>query len=354
MPSKTIHSILAGNGIHAYGSPELAQFETYMARYFGREYSRWQQNDTPPEAYGVSSFEGKMTAAITRRHLMEQHYDNEWEVFKAFLDRDYLAYTMAYYGDTRDDAKSAGLSLEQAQRNKFQLVVERAQIEDGQNILDLGCGFGGLSKYLLECFPNITITAVNPSQIQANYIRECIKLPDHPLKFSRFRLIQAFLDEIDHLSLQNAAFDRIIGLGLLEHISNLDALFDRVAKLLIPGGKAFQHCIVSVPTIPQLLDSADTLIGVYFPGGHIWPYSEPARHQTHLNLVDSWFVNGMNYWRTLDAWHKRFWDSIDILFPTHLTQPQVDQWNKYFSLCKAMFIPRDGTLYGNGQYLYEC
>ena len=70
----------------------------------------------------------------------------------AFLDKDYLAYTMAYYGDSASEAKSADLSLEQAQNIKYQLIVERAQIEDGHSILDLGCGFGGLSKYLHEHF----------------------------------------------------------------------------------------------------------------------------------------------------------------------------------------------------------
>jgi len=353
MPDTAIHIELARNGIYAYGSPEMGQFERHMARYFGREYSRWENNKDLPETYGISSFEGKMTTGVTRYELIKQHYDDELQVFKSFLDKDYLAYTMAYYGDNASEVKSSNLSLEQAQKNKYRLVVERAQIEDGQNILDLGCGFGGLSKYLHDHFQNITITAINPSHVQSNYIRKSLIRAEHPLDPSRFKLIQAFFDEVVDTQLHAAQFDRVVSLGLLEHISNMDALFEKIAHVLVPGGKCFHHCIVSIPTIPKLLDSADTLIGIYFPGGHIWPYAEPFRHHDYLQPVNSWFVNGLNYWRTLDCWHKRFWESIDQLFPTFINTQQVDAWNKYFSLCKAMFIPFDGKMYGNGNYLYE-
>jgi len=353
MPDTAIHFELANNGIHAYGSPEMVQLEMHMARYFMREYSRWEKKEDLPETYGISSFEGKMTTAVTRDELIKQHYDDEFQVFKAFLDRDYLAYTMAYYGNSASEAKSADLSLEQAQNNKYRLIVERAQIEDSQNILDLGSGFGGFSKYLHEHFQKITITAINPSHVQTNYIRKCLKLAEHPLDPSRFEIIQAFFDEVADTQLHATQFDRVVSLGLLEHISNMDALFEKIAHVLAPGGKCFHHCIVSIPTIPKLLDSADTLIGTYFPGGHIWPFAEPVRHHKYLHPVNNWFINGLNYWRTLDCWHKRFWESIDQLFPTFINKQQVDAWNKYFSLCKAMFIPFDGKMYGNGHYLYE-
>jgi cyclopropane-fatty-acyl-phospholipid synthase len=91
----------------------------------------------------------------------------------------------------------------------------------------------------------------------------------------------------------------------------------------------------------------------YFPGGHIWPYSELKRHNTHLQLVDSWFNNGMNYWKTLDEWHKRFWRAIDQLYPEFLSVNEVKTWNDYFVLSKSMFYPDHGRSYGVGQYLYE-
>jgi cyclopropane-fatty-acyl-phospholipid synthase len=353
MPDTAIQTELSNNGVHAYGSVETERFERQLARYFGREYSRWHQKKDLPESYGVSSFEGNMTTPVTRRNLLEQHYDGELRIFKSFLDRDYLAYTMAYYGESAREIQSACLSLEEAQRNKYQLIVERAQIEDGQHILDLGCGFGGFSKYLIEQFEHITVTAINPSCVQTNYIRECLKRAEHPLASRRFKLLQAFFDEVNDVQLPSRKFDRVVSLGLLEHINNMDALFQKIAGLLAPSGKCFHHCIVSKPTIPKLLDSTNTLIDAYFPGGRIWPFAEPLRHHTYLQPTSSWFVNGLNYWRTLECWHKRFWESIEQLYPSFISKNQIESWNKYFSLCKAMFVPFNGEMYGNGHYLYE-
>ena len=106
-------------------------------------------------------------------------------------------------------------------------------------------------------------------------------------------------------------------------------------------------------TIPTFLSAENTLMAEYFPGGHIWPFSELKRHKTHLKFLDSWFVNGMNYWTTLDEWHKRFWHAIDQLFPDQLSIDNVDEWNKYFVLSKSMFYPNQGRSYGVGHYLYE-
>ena len=90
----------------------------------------------------------------------------------------------------------------------------------------------------------------------------------------------------------------------------------------------------------------------YFPGGHIWPYAEMMRHDRHLAPLASWFINGMNYWKTLDVWHRRYWMAIETLYPSVLTLEQVDYWNRYFCLCKAMFIPDQGRSYGNAHYLF--
>ena len=115
----------------------------------------------------------------------------------------------------------------------------------------------------------------------------------------------------------------------------------------------FHHFIVSADTIPQFLKAENTLMANYFPGGHIWPYAELRRHNRHLQFVDNWFINGMNYWKTLDEWHKRFWQAIDTLYPYYLSIDDVESWNRYFVLSKTMFCPDQGKSYGVGHYLFE-
>ncbi len=347
---KTMPSIteqLSQHNIHSYGSDALVKFENQMQRYFKREYDHWRGNKALPESYGVSSFEGNMTNAETHDESVE-HYNKELSIYRSFLDEEFMAYTMAYYGATVEHCEiDQSLTLEQAQCEKYKLLVERGQIIDGQNILDLGCGFGGFTKYLLERFPNITVTGINPSTQQSKYIVDVLQVDK-----SRFKLVQKYIADVNDDELPFDSFDRIISIGALEHFSNFDLLFKQLEKILVPGGKCLHHIIVSADTIPQFINAESTLMAEYFPGGHIWPYAELKRHERYLKLENSWFVNGKNYWKTLDEWHKRFWLSIDKLYPDTLSIEEVDHWNKYFSLCKAMFIPDNGMSYGNGQYLF--
>jgi cyclopropane-fatty-acyl-phospholipid synthase len=328
------------------------QFEQQMERYFQREYKRWRGNRTLPEAYGVSSFEGDIASAGTRAESIE-HYNRELRLYQSFLDSEYMTYTMAYYGATDYLPRvNDGYSLGEAQVNKFNLVIQRAGIEDGQSVLELGCGFGGFSRYLLRHFPNVRITGINPSEVQTAYLRD-VMYGQEGYSTSRFRLVEKFFDELDDKELANASFDRVISIGVLEAVTNLDKLFELISRVLKPGGRTFHHFIVSADTIPQFLKAEKTMMSDYFPGGHIWPYAEPMRHERHLHPVSSWFVNGLNYWKTLDIWHKRFWNSVDVLYPSYLTAEEVADWNRYFSLCKTMFSPYDGKCYGVGHYLYE-
>lgn len=354
--SETIKK-LSKHGIHSYGSPELLRFEKQMERYFTREYARWEGNKEPPEKYGVSSFEGAIEGDIDneeRRDVAISHYDDEsYQFYQLFLDHTYMSYTMAYYGATNNSPEPDNITLEQAQINKFEQIINRADIKNGQTILDLGCGFGGFSKYLLNSFTDINIIAITPSDVQVNYIKNNLISKNSKLYKSRFKIINKYFNEKESIFFNDRHFDRVVSIGMLEHVSNIDLLSKTIARILKDDGKCFFHCIVSADTIPYLLNSKNSLIDHYFPGTHIWPYHELQRHDRHLHFVDSWFLNGMNYWKTLDTWHQRFWGSIEHLSPEYLSTETIEKWNKYFSLCKVMFSPNNGKSYGNGQYLYE-
>lgn len=345
--------LLARNNVHCHGSEELSEFENHMARFFEREYERWRGNKRPPESYGVSSFEGDIANKETSIESIS-HYNNDLKIYQAFLDSEYMCYTMGYFGATDQSPDiNADTSLSQAQVNKFNLIIERADIRDGQNILELGCGFGGFARYLLNRFPDIHITAINPSKVQTTYLKSTLAARDALPEARRFHLIEKYFDDITAGDMKESHFDRVISIGVLEAVTNLDKLFKLVSRVLKPGGLTLHHFIVSADTIPQFLNAESTRMANYFPGGHIWPYNELLRHDKHLQLLDSWFVNGMNYWRTLDEWHKRFWLAIEDLFPEYLSVHEAHAWNEYFVLCKSMFRPNLGRSYGVGHYLFE-
>lgn len=342
---------LADKGIHSYGSNKLLKFEKQMERFFRREYERWQGNDSSVESYGVSSFKGEIAKKETREVSVD-HYDEEYQVYLAFLDTQHMAYTMAYYGATSEAPELDDITLEQAQVNKYKLIAERADIQDGQTVLDLGCGFGGLSKYLLSTYPNIHVVGINPSEVQTRHIKDQLIDKEKSFDESRFKLFIEFFDDIEADAIEDDYFDRVISIGLLEHVTNIDLLQKKISRVLKTNGKCLHHCIVSFNTIPNYLNSEGSQMGHYYPGAHIWPFNEPKRHTTHLEYSNSWFVNGLNYWKTLDVWHERFWLAIDQLYPENISLKEVEDWNKYFSLCKTMFSPNNGKSYGNGQYLF--
>lgn len=341
---------LAREGIFPYGSVEQHRLEERLGRYFSREYQRLHEQRLTLGDCGISSREGPMWELTDE--LMSQHYNESPAFFEAFLDRRYRAYTAAYYGESQAEALLSRRSLEQAQQAKFELICERARIQDNQRILNIGCGLGSLETHLLTRYRALEIVGMTPSRSQAAYLRSRMRDPGDPLSQGNFRLVPRAFDRETAEELGIGSFDLVCSIGLLEQVKNMESLFETISALLKPDGLTFHHLITSQMVIPRFLDASQTLIGRYFPGGRIWPFDEIASHTDHFELDNRWFLNGTNYWRTLDEWHRRFWDNIGGLIPL-LGTKRIRHWNEYFSLCKACFAPFGGTLYGNGQYLFR-
>jgi len=106
--------LLTNHNIHCYGSAELLKFEEQMVRYFEREYERWRGNNNLPESYDVSSFKGDIVKKEACFQSID-HYNKDLKIYQAFLDKEYMAYSMAYYGTSGTPAEITNhISLEQA------------------------------------------------------------------------------------------------------------------------------------------------------------------------------------------------------------------------------------------------
>jgi cyclopropane-fatty-acyl-phospholipid synthase len=350
MPPKKIRQTLADAGIFGPGSDELAVYENRLIRYFEREYARLAAEPVSLDELGISTSEGPIMEETEA--LMDSHYDKKPEFFASFLDNHYHAYSMAYYGDTPTAIRNSKASLEEAQQAKFELIAKRAQIEGHERIFNIGCGFGSLETYLLEQYPNIEITGITPSKVQVAYLRQRMKDPCDPLGNGRFKLIEGVFNKAP-LKLLGTDYDLVISIAVFEQVINMHAALKRISNILSKNGKTFHHYITSKQAIPQFLDPTKTKIGLYFPGGRIWPHDELARHTEYFDLAGHWFINGLNYWRTLEEWHRRYWNKIPDLYGSVFDTDDIVHWNDYFSLCKAVFAPRDGTFYGNSHYLFK-
>ncbi len=333
-------------GIYRYGTDELKAFEQRLIKYFSREYRQHSSDDQPEVPLGQGPL------ALAAEDLADNHYDEGINFFLNFLDRQTMSYTMAYYGDTPEAALSSDKTLEQAQTDKFSLIARRMQLSGDEKLLNFGCGFGYFESFLLETYPEIEIAGLTHSKDQYDFIKRRMQDQDDPLSSGRF---QVFFGEIDDDCIEllgRERYDVVSSMGLVEQINNIEMFYRIIHQLLVPSGRMFHHLIVSRDLIPRFLEPDSTLIGEYFPGGKVLPFYALKDDIAGFRLEDAWFLNGMNYWRTLEKWHANFWENISHIYPEKMDSARVEYWNNYFVLCKAMFFPENGTAYGNGQYLY--
>ncbi len=173
--------------------------------------------------------------AESSHELMKVQYDLPEELFDLMLRESeliYPKYTMALW------EKGASDILE-AQKHMLDDVIEKLDIKDGDNILDLGCGFGASCNYILTKFPNVKVTGLNLSHIQCEYMRKKMQDPDSQLSSDRFTLIEQDFNE----AVFETKFDKVMAIGMLEHIGNLTNALEKIASFLQDNGRVFIHII---------------------------------------------------------------------------------------------------------------
>lgn len=341
-----IYKQLQDEGIYQYGSAELRKYEAQLTKYFAREYQRYKGS----ASQAINLDYGPL--ALAAEELADNHYDEGIAFFRNFLDAETMSYTMAYFDDDPDKAHASVKSLAEAQLDKFILIADRMALKGNEKLLNFGCGFGYFESFLLSRYPELEVSALTHSKDQYGFIIDRMRNSSDALSSDRFHLHFGEIDSNCSTALGRNHYDVICSVGLLEQINNIELFFGIINELLVDDGRMFHHLIVSRDLIPQLLDPNKTLIGQYFPGGKVLPYTALKKDFNGFRLGDSWFINGMNYWQTLDKWHANFWRNLHNLYPQTMDSDRVRYWNNYFVLCKAMFFPENGMAYGNGQYLY--
>lgn len=277
------------------------------------------------------------------QHLMQIQYNLPTALFQLMLGEGtllYPKYTMGLW-------EKGAADLEQAQLHMLDDVVEKLGIEDGDEILDLGCGWGSASNYLLARFPGSKITAVNLSREQCEYIRQKMQVSESHLSSDRFRLYEADFNEVQF----ETKFDKIIAIGLFEHIGNLTRAFQKLATYLNDRGKVFIHIIST--RLPYNI--THPFINRYiFPNMRVWNCDVLTQTNQNLKTISQWYINGTNYAQTLRAWLKNFDDHQAQLQELNYGMSYGKfrrMWRLYLLLCIQYFEGGRGEVLGNAQYL---
>ena len=289
---------------------------------------------------------GESPIALVPHLANEQHYEVPAAFFSEVLGR-HRKYSSCYWPTGVED-------LEAAEEAALQLTVERAGIEDGMKVLDLGCGWGSLSLWIAEHFPNASVTSVSNSRSQHDHIRSAAN--------------NRGLDNIDvHVSDMNdfeapGQYDRIVSVEMFEHMRNYPELFRRISRWLKPDGRFFMHIFCHRTTPYEYIDKgpSDWMSRHFFSGGIMPSADLPMRIGGDLAVENHWQWNGEHYAKTLRAWLQRM-DSrkraiMPILEETY-GRDQADRWRMrwriFFMACEELFAYNGGTEWYVSHYLLK-
>ncbi|XP_059141799.1 uncharacterized protein LOC131929550 [Physella acuta] len=278
----------------------------------------------------------------------KQHYEVPTEFFVSVLGKR-LKYSGCIW--PKEVTK-----LDEAEDATLALYCERAKVEDGQTVMDLGCGWGSLTLYILEKFPKCQVTSVSNSKTQKVLIEERAEKMGAS---DRLKVITADAN----VYTTSDTFDRILSIEMFEHMKNYESLFHRVSTWLKPNGLLFLQifCHKHHPYAFDVKPGSDTewMAKNFFTGGTMPSSDLFLFFQDDLSLVDSWVINGSNYSKTLEAWLEKMdacKEQVAEIFDKAYgdgAKQQIFNWRLFFIFCSEVFGYKGGNEWHISHQLFK-
>lgn len=284
--------------------------------------------------------------AIHTSEANEQHYEVPTEFYKIVLGPR-LKYSSGYWANERT-------TFEESEMMMLQLYSERAQLQDGQKMLELGCGWGSLSLYLAETYPQSEITGVSNSATQKAFI-------DAEIKKRNLKNLKIVTCDINELELQDS-FDRILSIEMFEHMRNYKKLFQKAAKFLKENGLLFVHIFSHKKfAYPYESDNPNNWMARYFFTGGMMPSDELFFYfQEDVSLRKRWRVNGQHYHKTCEAWlgkmdlnQEKIMRIFEETYGHHDALKWWVYWRIFFMACSELFGYEKGNQWAVTHYLFD-
>ena len=250
----------------------------------------------------------------------EKHYDIGNDLYEEMLD-ERMIYSCGYWKQAEN--------LEKAQRDKLDLICRKLELEPGQRLLDIGCGWGGLVEYASKNY-GVEAVGITVSEEQVKYgNRLCADLPVE-VRFQDYRDLEE-------------KFDRIVSVGMFEHVGvkNYREFMEVAERCLTANGLFLLHTIgTNVST-----EATDPWIHKYiFPNGMLPSPPQISEAAEGLFVLEDWHNFGPDYAKTLNAWR----DNFEAAWPQlkeNYTQKFYRMWKYYLSISAASFRARRNQLW---------
>jgi cyclopropane-fatty-acyl-phospholipid synthase len=272
----------------------------------------------------------------------DQHYELPAAFFEKVLGPQ-LKYSSCLYGRGVED-------LAAAEENALSETAEHAGLADGQEILELGCGWGSLTLWMARALPNARITAVSNSASQGAFIRGRA----NALGLANVTVVTADMNVFE----TPGVFDRVVSVEMFEHMANWRALLARVRGWLKPDGRAFIHVFThrTTPYRFDVEDEADWIAQHFFSGGVMPSHGLMAQFPDLFEVEADWRWSGQHYQRTALHWLENF-DRHDTALREVLAEVYGDasplwrrRWRLFFLATAGLFGHRDGQEWGVSHY----
>lgn len=281
----------------------------------------------------------------------EQHYEVPPALFEAALGP-HLKYSSGFF--PRGDEP-----LEVGERRMLEITCERAQLVDGQRVLELGCGWGSLTLWMAEHYPSSTIVGVSNSAPQRAYIEARAK----ERGLENLRIITADMNGFDALEATGGErFDRVVSVEMFEHMRDWRTLFGRIRGWIADDGRMFMHIFthrtLNYPFDVQ--DDTDWMSEHFFSGG-MMPADDlievmSAEGAIPFAVEDHAIVSGRHYSRTARLWRENLESKKRAVMPI-LERTYGDnapawfqRWRLFFLACEELFGYRDGSEWAVSHY----
>lgn len=284
--------------------------------------------------------------ALATEQANAQHY----EVPAAFFDTvlgPRLKYSCCLYPNTNT-------TLGEAEEAMLRLTCERAELEDGMDVFDLGCGWGSLSLWVAEHFPHCRVTALSNSTGQRCFIESRAAA----LGLRNLRVITANM--ADYVGTET--YDRVISIEMFEHMRNYETLLHRIAGWLRPAGKLFVHlfCHREMAYTFDAAGDSDWMARHFFTDGLMPSFDLLGYFDRDLVISRRWQVDGRHYARTCEDWLTNLDTNrarlLALFAPTNdrsSAELMLRRWRIFFMACAELFRYAGGSEWFVDHYLLE-
>ncbi len=249
---------------------------------------------------------------------IEFHYDVGNDFYKLWLD-DSMTYSCGYFKNEDD-------SLDDAQKNKVDYILKKLNLKEGESLLDIGCGWGNL---IIQAAKKYKVKAVGITLSTQQFEKASERIEEENLAdYAEVQLI-------DYREIKDMKFDKIVSVGMLEHVgkNHLEEYFCAVNKLLNKNGISLLHCITNIDE-----GGTNSWINKYiFPGGYVPSIQELIQYisKERFHIIDVESLR-RHYVRTLQCWADNFENSLDEIKKTK-DETFIRMWRMYLNSCAASF-----------------